>query len=51
MDPDGYVSFRSSSTVIAEGVYQFLRGGVYGAIWGMITPFPASGTAAAAAGE
>jgi hypothetical protein len=51
MNPEGYASFRSSSTVVAEGVYQFLRGGVYGAIWGMITPFPAPGTAAAAAGK
>lgn len=51
MDPEGYISFRSSSTVLAEGVYQFLRGGVYGAIWGVVTPFPAPGSAAAAAGE
>eukprot|EP00545_Synedropsis_sp_CCMP1620_P014420 CAMPEP_0119005412 /NCGR_PEP_ID=MMETSP1176-20130426/1706_1 /TAXON_ID=265551 /ORGANISM="Synedropsis recta cf, Strain CCMP1620" /LENGTH=145 /DNA_ID=CAMNT_0006957217 /DNA_START=15 /DNA_END=452 /DNA_ORIENTATION=+ len=49
MDPEGYVSFKSSSTVVSEAVYQFLRGGVYGAIWGMVTPFPALGTVAAAA--
>jgi len=41
MNPDGfgYVSYKSNSTVIAEGVYQFLRGSLYGAIWGMVTPF------------
>ncbi len=50
MDPEGYVSYKSSSTVLGEGVYQFIRGGMYGAIWGMITPFPAPGTAAALAG-
>lgn len=41
MDPDGFglVSYKSSSTVVAESVYQFLRGSLYGAIWGMVTPF------------
>lgn len=37
MDPDGYVSYRSSSTVLSEGVYQFLRGSLYGAIWGLVS--------------
>ena len=50
MDPEGYISFKSSSTVLGEGVYQFIRGGMYGAIWGMVTPFPAPGSAAALAG-
>lgn len=50
MDPDGYTSYRSSSTVLGEGVFQFLRGSVYGAVWSVITPFPAPGSPAALAG-
>lgn len=44
----GFVSYRNSSTVIAESVHQFLYGAFYGSIWGLVTPFPAPGTAAAA---
>ena len=40
MDPEVHAYYRSSPAVIGEGVYQFLRGGVYGAIWSLITPFP-----------
>mmetsp|Transcript_1823 Transcript_1823/g.2510 ORF Transcript_1823/g.2510 Transcript_1823/m.2510 type:complete len:146 (+) Transcript_1823:83-520(+) len=47
MDSNGYVSYKSSETVVSEGVYQFLRGSIYGAIWGLITPFPAPGSPAA----
>jgi hypothetical protein len=31
------VSIVSPSTVVSEGVYQFLRGSIYGAIWGMVS--------------
>ena len=40
MDRQQYGSFQSSSTVVAEGVYQFIRGSMFGAIWGAVTPFP-----------
>lgn len=43
------VSYRTSSTVWAEGVYQFLRGSLYGAVWGLVTPFHAPGSMGAAA--
>jgi hypothetical protein len=29
----------STSIAISDGVYGFLTGSVYGAVWGMITPF------------
>ena len=48
MDPAGYVSYRSSSTVISEGVYQFLRGSLFGAIWGAVTPFHTSSSSPSA---
>mmetsp|Transcript_28629 Transcript_28629/g.32741 ORF Transcript_28629/g.32741 Transcript_28629/m.32741 type:complete len:148 (+) Transcript_28629:57-500(+) len=47
MNTDEYVSYKSSRTVISEGVYQFIRGSIFGSIWGLITPFPAPGSAAA----
>jgi hypothetical protein len=42
------VSIVSPSTVVSEGVYQFLRGSIYGAIWGMVTPFYPPGSPGAA---
>jgi len=37
MDPHGgFVSVVTPSTVVAEGVYQFLNGLMYGSIWGMV---------------
>ena len=30
------MSVVTPSTVVAEGVYQFLKGSMYGAIWGMV---------------
>mmetsp|Transcript_18231 Transcript_18231/g.25735 ORF Transcript_18231/g.25735 Transcript_18231/m.25735 type:complete len:144 (+) Transcript_18231:90-521(+) len=38
-------SYRSKSTVAAEGAYQFMKGGLYGAVWGIVTPFHAPGSA------
>lgn len=43
-DQYGHISYVTPSTVLAEGVYQFLRGSLYGAIWGMVTPFYAPGS-------
>jgi hypothetical protein len=38
-----YASYMSSSSVMSEGVYQFLTGCIFGAIGGMVTPFPPRG--------
>jgi len=37
-------SIRSSSTVLAEGVFQGIQGAIYGAIWGLVTPFHVPGS-------
>ncbi|KAL7571187.1 hypothetical protein ACA910_010615 [Epithemia clementina (nom. ined.)] len=47
--PHGFVSYKSFKTVTAEAVYQFINGSMYGAIWGLVTPFPAPGSAEAIA--
>lgn len=39
-----YVSYKSPKTIVAETVYHFFRGGLYGAAFGMVTPFYESGT-------
>jgi len=39
-----YVSYKSPKTIIAETVYHFLRGGLYGAAFGMVTPFYEAGS-------
>eukprot|EP00934_Nitzschia_sp_Nitz4_P000937 Nitzschia sp. Nitz4//scaffold96_size78090//20687//21285//NITZ4_005488-RA/size78090-augustus-gene-0.12-mRNA-1//-1//CDS//3329560555//937//frame0 len=44
---DEYVGYKSPSSIVAETVYHFLRGGLYGAAFGLVTPFPAPGSAAA----
>jgi hypothetical protein len=44
----GFISYRRPRTVISESVYQFLHGLLYGAAWGLVTPIPAVGSAAAA---
>lgn len=51
MDPHAYVSVVTPSVVVAEGVYQFLRGSMFGAIWGLVTPFYPLFSAGAAKGE
>jgi len=33
---DNYVSYQSPSTIIAETVYHFLRGSMYGAAFGLV---------------
>jgi hypothetical protein len=33
---DEYVSYKSPSTIVAETVYHFLRGGIYGAAFGLV---------------
>ena len=33
---DNYVSYQSPSTIIAETVYHFLRGSLYGAAFGLV---------------
>mmetsp|Transcript_19828 Transcript_19828/g.25530 ORF Transcript_19828/g.25530 Transcript_19828/m.25530 type:complete len:152 (+) Transcript_19828:179-634(+) len=45
-DSSGFVSYKSTKTVYAETVYQFIHGSLYGAIWGLVTPFPAPGSEA-----
>ena len=30
---------KNTSTVVAEAVYQLIKGGMYGALWGCVTPF------------
>jgi len=39
-----YVSYKSPKTIMAETVYHFLRGGLYGAAFGMVTPFYEAGS-------
>ncbi|GKZ00897.1 hypothetical protein MPSEU_001041300 [Mayamaea pseudoterrestris] len=46
-DRSVFMSYKSSKTVAAETVYQFLHGALYGGVWGLVTPFPAPGSAAA----
>lgn len=41
---DEYVSYKNPSTIVAESVYHFLRGGIYGAAFGLVTPFHAPGS-------
>lgn len=41
-------SSRSPSTVVADGIHQFLIGSLYGGIFGLVTPFHAPGSAQAA---
>jgi hypothetical protein len=41
---DEYVSYKSPTTIVAETVYHFLRGGIYGAAFGLVTPFYAPGS-------
>lgn len=50
MNADGYRSYADPSTVLAEGVHQFIQGAIFGSIWSMVTPFPAPGSSAALAG-
>jgi hypothetical protein len=39
-----YVSYKSPKTIMAETFYHFCRGGLYGAAFGMVTPFYEVGT-------
>lgn len=39
-----YVSYKSPKTIMAETVYHFFRGGLYGACFGMVTPFYEAGS-------
>ena len=41
---DEYVYYQTPSTIISETVYHFLRGGIYGAAFGLVTPFHAPGS-------
>lgn len=36
---DEYASYKSPKTVVAETVYHFLRGGLYGAAFGLVSTF------------
>jgi hypothetical protein len=38
-EPYEYVSYISPKTIMTETVYHFLRGSIYGAAYGMVTPF------------
>mmetsp|Transcript_20134 Transcript_20134/g.24059 ORF Transcript_20134/g.24059 Transcript_20134/m.24059 type:complete len:139 (-) Transcript_20134:52-468(-) len=40
---------NNSSTAIAEGVFQGIQGCIYGAIWGLMTPFHVAGSPGAIA--
>ena len=44
---DEYVSYKSPTTIMAETVYHFIRGGIYGAAFGLVTPFHPPGSNAA----
>lgn len=44
---DEYVSYKSPKTIVAETVYHFIRGGIYGAAFGLVTPFHPPGSKAA----
>lgn len=39
-----YVSYKSPKTVIAETVYHFFRGSLYGGVFGLVTPFYPAGS-------
>mmetsp|Transcript_23356 Transcript_23356/g.65159 ORF Transcript_23356/g.65159 Transcript_23356/m.65159 type:complete len:143 (+) Transcript_23356:145-573(+) len=39
-----YVSYKGPRTIVAETVYCFLRGSLYGAAFGLVTPFHAPGS-------
>jgi hypothetical protein len=41
---DEYVSYKSPTTIVAETVYHFIRGGIYGAAFGLVTPFHPPGS-------
>ena len=41
---DEYVSYKTPSTIVTETVYHFLRGGIYGAAYGLVTPFHPPGS-------
>mmetsp|Transcript_7523 Transcript_7523/g.13560 ORF Transcript_7523/g.13560 Transcript_7523/m.13560 type:complete len:150 (-) Transcript_7523:459-908(-) len=47
-DPFQLGSSRNPSTVVADGVNQFLIGSLYGGMWGLVTPFHAPGSVQAA---
>mmetsp|Transcript_55100 Transcript_55100/g.133877 ORF Transcript_55100/g.133877 Transcript_55100/m.133877 type:complete len:154 (-) Transcript_55100:1224-1685(-) len=47
--PYEYVSYASPATVVADALYHFIRGSLYGAAYGAVTPFFAHGTAGAIA--
>jgi hypothetical protein len=34
---DEFVSYKTPSTIAAETVYHFLRGGIYGAAFGLVS--------------
>lgn len=42
-----YVTYKSPKTIVAETVYHFFRGGLYGLAFGLVTPFHEAGTKAA----
>ena len=48
---DEYVSYKSPTTIVAETVYHFLRGGMYGAAFGLVTPFHPPNSPAALKGK
>jgi len=39
-----YVSYKGPTTIAAETVYHFLRGSLYGAAFGLVTPFHPPGS-------
>jgi hypothetical protein len=45
-----FESYKGTNAVIAESVYQFLRGSCWGAVWGLVTPIYPPGTVEAKRG-
>lgn len=36
-DDNEYVSYKNPSTIVSESVYHFIRGGIYGAAFGLVS--------------
>eukprot|EP00980_Cylindrotheca_fusiformis_P016696 scaffold5024_cov136-Cylindrotheca_fusiformis.AAC.25 len=44
---DEYVGYKTPATIVTETVYHFIRGSIYGAAFGLVTPFHPPGSKAA----